>query len=199
MHDPTVAKAALRRELRARRRDLDAARRAAEQAATCATLTRLLLATPPAMIASYAALPDELDLADFHTACWRTGVAVLLPRVVDADRLAWHGLANADDAAHLRPGAWRIPEPDPDHLPAIALPPGITLVVPGVGFAADGRRLGQGGGFYDRLLAAGGQRTIGVGFACQLVGDLPCAAHDRRLDALVIAGRLLPGPADTTA
>ena len=62
-----------------------------------------------------------------------------------------------------------------------------VIIVPGLAFVADGRRLGQGGGWYDRFLP--GRRsdctTIGVGFAPQLVDHLPTDAHDVTLDAII--------------
>ncbi len=61
------------------------------------------------------------------------------------------------------------------------------IVVPGLAFTADGRRVGQGGGWYDRFLP--GRRsdcvTIGVCFAPQLVDDVPTEAHDVVVDAVL--------------
>lgn len=74
-----------------------------------------------------------------------------------------------------------VPEEDPDPL-------GFDVViVPGVAFCADGRRLGQGGGWYDRFLPRlrPDAVTIGVCFAECLVDDLPVEAHDRRVDHVV--------------
>ena len=58
---------------------------------------------------------------------------------------------------------------------------------PGLAFTADGRRLGQGGGHYDRFLPRlrAGCVTIGAAFAEQLVDDLPTEPHDVRLDLVV--------------
>lgn len=62
-----------------------------------------------------------------------------------------------------------------------------VIVVPGLAFTADGRRLGQGGGWYDRFLP--GRRadcvTIGVCFAPQLVDDVPVDQHDVVLDLVL--------------
>jgi 5-formyltetrahydrofolate cyclo-ligase len=62
-----------------------------------------------------------------------------------------------------------------------------VVVVPGIAFATDGHRLGQGGGWYDRFLAAVRDDcvTIGVAFAPQIVTELPVEPHDVVLDVVV--------------
>ena len=59
-----------------------------------------------------------------------------------------------------------------------------VVVVPGLAFTADGRRLGQGGGHFDRFLLRlrPDCLRIGVAFREQLVDDLPTVAarHRRR-------------------
>ena len=67
-----------------------------------------------------------------------------------------------------------VPEDDPD-------PRNIdVVVVPGVAFTADGQRLGQGGGWYDRFLADVGDETVTVGvcFVEQVVSVVPQEPHD---------------------
>lgn len=74
-----------------------------------------------------------------------------------------------------------VPEEQPD-------PTAVDVViVPGVAFTPDGARLGQGGGWYDRFLAAVRPdcTSIGVGFDPQLVDVLPTEPHDIRLDSIV--------------
>jgi 5-formyltetrahydrofolate cyclo-ligase len=62
-----------------------------------------------------------------------------------------------------------------------------VVVVPGLAFTADGHRLGQGGGWYDRFLV--GVRddcvTIGVCFHEQLLDEVPIEPHDIALDHVV--------------
>lgn len=64
-----------------------------------------------------------------------------------------------------------------------------VLVLPLLGFDTQGRRLGQGGGHYDRALAFAriGQRPrrIGYAYAVQEAGELPADPWDVRLDAVV--------------
>ena len=59
-----------------------------------------------------------------------------------------------------------------------------VILVPGLAFARDGRRLGKGGGWYDRALAGTGYR-VGIAFGCQLIDAVPGAEHDQRVDAIV--------------
>ncbi len=86
-----------------------------------------------------------------------------------------------------------VPEPEPTA--AVPADPRSldVVIVPGLAFTRDGHRLGQGGGWYDRFLADVSCTTIGVGFAVQLVEDLPVADHDIRLDIVITEdGRMSP-------
>lgn len=185
-------KAAVRAALRASRRAMPAVVRASEAAAAVAVCRELAAALAPPALASYAALPDELDLSALHRSCWDAGRPVLLPRVAGPGELTWHAVRGVDE---LVAGSYGIQEPDSARLPATTLPAGTLLLVPGTGFTRDGHRLGQGGGFYDRLLAGPTPVVaVGVGFACQLRPSLPLEPHDRPLAGLVIAGSLVRDP-----
>jgi 5,10-methenyltetrahydrofolate synthetase len=61
------------------------------------------------------------------------------------------------------------------------------LIVPCVGFGPGGLRLGYGGGFMDRTLAALRPRpaTLGVGYACGFQPLLKAEPHDVPLDAIL--------------
>lgn len=83
----------------------------------------------------------------------------------------------------------RVVEPTPDPTATDPVAPGDVdvVVVPGLAFTPDGRRLGQGGGWYDRFLARcrPGCAVVGVCFDGQIVDDVPTEAHDRRVDWIV--------------
>ncbi len=71
----------------------------------------------------------------------------------------------------------------PEAVPDIA-------IVPLLGFTAQGLRLGQGGGHYDRYLAENQDTiAIGIGWDCQLLDDLPVEAHDMPLRAVITPTR----------
>jgi 5-formyltetrahydrofolate cyclo-ligase len=75
-----------------------------------------------------------------------------------------------------------VPENAPEMVPEV-------LIVPMLAFNAEGYRLGYGGGFYDRTLAAlraaGPVVAIGLAFAAQRVASLPLEPTDQPLDAIV--------------
>ena len=99
----------------------------------------------------------------------------------DADRLA---ACRVTDLSRLRPGAMGIPEPDgscPEEDPAaISL-----LLIPGLAFDRMGRRLGQGGGFYDRFLPGTRGLRVGVCGEAGLVERVPTEPWDEGVDALL--------------
>ncbi|MDR5755403.1 5-formyltetrahydrofolate cyclo-ligase [Caballeronia sp. LZ035] len=86
--------------------------------------------------------------------------------------------------APMKEGRYRIPVP----AEARVVVPDL-LLIPCVGFDADGYRLGYGGGYYDRTLAAwpGARRpvTLGIAFEACRCDALPREAHDLPLDAIV--------------
>jgi 5-formyltetrahydrofolate cyclo-ligase len=77
---------------------------------------------------------------------------------------------------------WNVPVPESG---AAVLPD--LLVVPLVGFDAQGYRLGYGGGFYDRTIAAmtTKPRTIGVGFELGRLETIYPQSHDIALDNII--------------
>ncbi len=155
MPDPTDAKRALRRTMRAVRRDLP------EQAERSARIRERLESLPEVAAARVVMVFDPVQgeplVGPFVEWCREQGKAVVVP--------------DSDPAAE--------PPPDADRFDVV--------VVPGLAFTIAGDRLGQGGGWYDRFLAAVRPDclTIGVGFAPQLVDELPVERHDVRLGLVV--------------
>ena len=86
----------------------------------------------------------------------------------------------------LEPGPYGALQPAasaPEVMPTLAF-------VPLLAFTAGGARLGQGGGHYDRWLAANPQvLAIGLGWDAQLVDSLPMEPHDQPLVAIITPTR----------
>ncbi|GAF19380.1 LOW QUALITY PROTEIN: 5-formyltetrahydrofolate cyclo-ligase [Bacillus sp. JCM 19046] len=64
------------------------------------------------------------------------------------------------------------------------------IVVPGVSFTYDGKRLGLGGGFYDRYLTKTNSLTVALCFSEQIVTDLPTEKHDKRMNHVLTEGAI---------
>lgn len=87
----------------------------------------------------------------------------------------------------LMTGTYGIPEPNPETTQQI-FPQDLDLILlPGIAFTPDGIRLGQGGGFYDRLLKDLRPDTfrLGLAFSCQITDFLPSELHDEHVHAIL--------------
>lgn len=135
---------------------------------------------PPGTLGSFAAVGDEIDPAALEAAALDAGWETAFPRVAGDGPLAFHRARYAD----LAPGYRGIPEPGADR--PLARPD--VLLVPLVAADLSGNRLGQGGGHYDRTLAAlrtqGPLLAIGLAWDMQIVETLPAQPWDQPLDAL---------------
>ena len=115
----------------------------------------------------------------------RMGVMLFESLPTEPETGAWYAWCRDHDVAVFTPA---VCGPDlrvePGDLDPLVLD---LVVVPGLAFTPDGRRLGQGGGHYDRFLARLPDRcvTVGAAFAEQIVDDLPTEPHDVRVDLVV--------------
>lgn len=168
----------LRRALRARRSALPDQDRRRLSTAAARRLAELPELQAARFVALYAALPDEADPAPARAALEERGVRIALPRV-HADG----HLELVDATGDLAPGFRGVLEPAGPPLPLDGID---VVVVPGLAFDVDGGRLGQGGGHYDRLLAATGSSTVvGFAFAFQVIAHVPVLDHDQPVDVIV--------------
>jgi len=189
------AKRALRRELLARRRALTSEEHARVSLAVVHALATLPELTRARTLLLYAAQPDEVDLSALPAAiaAARTEAGLLapptllLPRVVGtALELAGAGGDGDDLLGGLRPGAFGLLEP-PEGTRIVDVEAVDVAIVPGVAFSPTGRRLGRGGGFYDRLLVRLRPDCLVVGVCAEvcIAPTLPEEPHDRPVDVVV--------------
>ncbi len=184
------SRAELRRRLLARRLALDEARRSAASAAIRDRLAPLLvrLSGP---IAFYVPIRGEPDLLPLAFTLHERGIPLALPVVVAKNApLAFRRWQPGEP---LVPGVWNIPVP-PREMPVRPQ----LILVPVVGFDRQGFRIGYGGGYYDRTLAALRPRpwTVGVGFAVSAVDTIHPQPHDQRLDLVITEEELVRCRAD---
>ena len=179
-------KTALRHALRAARNGLDAVTRAGLDARIGARVQawwQALGLERDAVLGVYWPLAGEPDLGDCYAALAARGVRLALPVVLARDTAL--GFAAWTPGEALQEDAMGVAVPATRHLLA-HLP--AALVVPCLGFNAHGYRLGYGGGYYDRTLAATPRpHTAGVAYRCQQA-LFDGAAHDIALDTILTEG-----------
>lgn len=198
-------KAQLREQIRARRRARDEAARA-EVAALIAVRTgavpevAALVADPASgCVAAYASFGTEPGTGPLRELLALAGVRVLLPVIGEDGGLDWGWDGGELATSGLSRG---IPEPQgdvvghgADGLHALGCR---VVLVPALAVDAVGSRLGKGGGYYDRLLAALAAHPGSAPLLCAVVHDdevlelpatIPVESFDRPVDAVLTPGR----------
>ncbi|SAI51231.1 5-formyltetrahydrofolate cyclo-ligase [Bordetella ansorpii] len=141
-------------------------------------------------VAAYWPMADEPDLRPLLEQWVEAGVQVSLPRIAALGKPL--EFRNWTPGTPLREGHFGIPESDGD-----LCKPDIILV-PTLGYTDTADRLGYGGGYYDRTLAAltsAGHDYVTIGIAWtegRLPPDYRAAPHDVPLDAILTPDGWLP-------
>ena len=188
------AKRALRRRVLAERDALSGeARAAASRAIVARFLARPDFAAARGVLLTIP-FRNEWDTAPLVRAALAAGKTVAVPRV-DRDARMLELRVIADLARDVGPGFRDIPEPL-EHCPLLPRDAIDFVVVPGVAYDREGRRLGYGGGYYDRLLPLLSPRAARVAgaFDVQIVDRVPAGPNDVTIDAVVTESRALSMP-----
>ncbi|WP_347309717.1 5-formyltetrahydrofolate cyclo-ligase [Defluviimonas sp. SAOS-178_SWC] len=176
--------------LRAERQDIAVADRQAIGAALIAHLREVLRerfgGARGRVFSAYWPIKGEPDLRPLMAELDAAGVTVALPIV--ETKAAPLTFRRWTPGTKMVRGDWNIPVPPPD---APEVTPEIALA-PLVGWTAEGYRLGYGGGYFDRTLAALKPRpfVIGIGFDSARLQTIFPQPHDIPLDLILTeAGR----------
>ena len=139
------------------------------------------------------AFRSEWETRPLFNAALVLGKTLVVPRVNLATRML-DLYAIGDLERDVASGYRGIPEPL-GHCQSVAPSAVDWVLVPGVAFDERGHRIGYGGGYYDRLLPTlrdDAQRVAGA-YELQLIDQVPAAAHDLKVDAIVTELRALEG------
>ncbi|MEU8013803.1 5-formyltetrahydrofolate cyclo-ligase [Micromonospora parva] len=182
-----VAKRNSRVELLARRRSLPAATRAAAAGRVQAELVALVRRLRPHRMTAYVPVgsePGGADLPEVLREALPADAELLLPVLLADLDLDW--AAYTGPAALIAAGRG-IREPTGARLGVAAVGQAELVVVPALAVDHHGRRLGRGGGSYDRALARVPEAALTVVplHDGELVEALPVEPHDRRVRAVV--------------
>jgi len=171
---------ATRARLIAERLAMSSEARTAASAAIGAALEARLQPGSIALVGAYWPMRGEFNPLGYLRRVIDAGAAAALPCVVEPD--APLEFRPWTTKAHMESGVWDTLHPRDG--PAVTP---LALLIPLVGFDEAGHRLGYGGGFYDRTLAALNPRplAVGLGFEAGRLGSIDPAAHDQRMDLIV--------------
>ena len=133
--------------------------------------------------------PGEVDTLKLIGDALATGKEVSVPVLEGFDRRL--NLARLESLESLAPGPFDILEPPVERRSLVGIESPDLIVVPGLAFTAEGKRLGFGGGYYDRLLAVNQSPRIALAFEWQIEKDLPTDEHDIPVDFIVSEKRLI--------
>ena len=168
-------KPSLRRTYRAKRRALTVAQQAQHAEAVGRAAAERL--NDGDAVAVYLARDGEVQLAPLIDACWRRGIVIAVP-VIEGPDLRFAAYRQGESMTANRFG---IAEP----AAPIFVEPNVVLT-PLVAFDDCGRRLGMGGGFYDRYFTTRADvARIGIAHECQRAREIPIDASDVPLCAVV--------------
>jgi 5-formyltetrahydrofolate cyclo-ligase len=179
-HELKVWRKAERTRLIAERQAVSVERRRTARQRVQATLVSEAPELRRATLGFYWPFRGEIGLVEFVRDLIEGGSRAALPVVVEKGGALefWRW----EPGAAMRPGIGGIP------VPAAAEPvEPDCLLVPLVGFDAEGYRLGYGGGYYDRTLAAMPRRplALGIGYAFQNLPTIYPQPFDQPMDAVI--------------
>ncbi|TFH16267.1 MAG: 5-formyltetrahydrofolate cyclo-ligase [Lentisphaerales bacterium] len=186
-----MTKNEIRDRIRARRKSLDPnwIRQASGEVQHAASL--LPEFQTACLVSCYLAADTEVQTDQIVGNCHQAGKTVCVPWFrKDTGNYEWSILAPETEVG-LGPLGIRQP------CAIAALPPNSTIdliLVPGLAFDASGRRIGYGGGNYDRLLKAHEvpvRFSVGLAFEFQILDEVPYEPHDMNVDAVVTDHRVL--------
>ncbi len=197
MTERQVTKPLLRKTVLGRRDAMDAGMRTVLSRAIVRDIVDLAAYRRSDAVMAYSSFGSELHTDEFVRHTLDRGKTLILPRVNrQKGSLDVHEVR--DPANDLEAGTWGIREPNPDRCARVDPDVIDFVLVPGLAFDARGRRLGYGGGFYDKLLADGlsGRPWLVAGaFETQMVEEVPVDEHDVPMDVVVTEnGYYPPGP-----
>jgi len=174
-------KGAIRRKYLGMRRAMDAMSWTRRSAAVRDVLLQQPFFHDCNTLLTYVAAKDnEVDTRGIIDLALSSGRRVLVPMTTAGKGIMQWG--RIESRGELFATAFGLLEPKAKPVP----PPRDALcLTPGIAFTRKGHRIGYGGGYYDRFLAAFQGTAVGLAFDMQIAPYLPVEAHDCMMNFLV--------------
>jgi 5-formyltetrahydrofolate cyclo-ligase len=183
--NPEVAghKAALRRRILAARRAMSAKQRADSGQRIRDALLSLPELQMAGTVAAYVSVGTEPGTQALIFALWKRGTYVLLPVLLPDGDLDWASYEGPDS---LVPGPHGLLQPGERCRGVTAITSADLVIAPALAVDSGGRRLGRGGGSYDRALVRVGSAVLSIALLYdeELVNHVPVGGHDERVRAV---------------
>ena len=179
----------MRREMKLIMANLDKRWESVAHVEICSHLSRLIAdkVFGPAehILAWVPCFPGEVDLSSFIANMLRTK-KVYLPRIGVPGTMSFRNITE-EWSSHLERSANGILQPLEGYGERFdaETAENVVVIAPGLAFDRHGRRIGRGGGYYDRFLedaALAGAVRVGVCWSMQIVPEIPTDPHDIPMD-----------------
>lgn len=136
----------------------------------------------------FVSTDSEVDTRPIIRNAWRHGKRVAVPRCISKGIMEIYEIRSFDD---LEPGAYNIPEPKKEC--KLITPSQIDFsIIPCVSCDRQGRRLGHGGGYYDRYLEITDFVTAAVCRQRLLLDRISTEPHDQNVDYVITEAEVYP-------
>lgn len=151
-------------------------------------------------ILCFISAENEIPTVQIIEKALRDNKTVAVPRVRSDSgsecQMDFYFLENKPVDEQTEKGAFGISEPLPSLkiVQVSQIPENSLMVLPGLGFTADGKRLGKGKGFYDRYITELSAENTQFGMSCKKIGycfnfqvrdNIPVDEHDMKVDVVI--------------
>lgn len=178
-------KVLLRDRMRKLRRELACEERERLSRLACQRLMSSRLWRESDIVCLFVSLAEEISTWPLLTEAWSESKELYLPKISPYEKGSMD-FYKCSSRHELVEGKFGLLEPQEGQPVALASGPAL-LIAPGLAFDRTGRRLGYGGGYYDRYLNNFPQRIkvrMGLAFSFQLLETAPGDEHDQKMDCL---------------
>jgi 5-formyltetrahydrofolate cyclo-ligase len=177
----------LRAEIYKKIKRISKARRLKEKEEIQEKLEKLPVLRKAKTILFFWSLSGEVGTKDLIERLRREGKRIALPVVINEKEIKPYEYKGE---MFLKQNKWGIKEPDREKTSEVKIQDLDLVVVPGVAFDKENKRLGRGKGYYDRFIQSLSDNvtTIGLAFSCQIVEALPFdPLRDKKVDMVISA------------
>jgi 5-formyltetrahydrofolate cyclo-ligase len=140
--------------------------------------------------ALYSPIQNEVGTGEICEHALKHGKSVFYPRLGKADAIE---LVEVKSLSELRRGRFGVFEPTGGKILSEQEVGSLIVFVPGVAFDMNGKRLGRGMGWYDRLLRriSANATAVALAYDFQIVGELPSDPWDQKVHYIITESRVI--------